>query len=851
MRCSRSRLLHIALVCLIFSSRAIAGEVCQKSLDDLGSLTVSEVRIETLLNLPSARLDKIFFGPLNRRLDELSQTLTIKPGQRFSRQAYNAGRREVFAMLGPSQLGPLERIRIEVVVPAVEDCPAGKVAVVYRILTTQPSFYLVQDVASTADRISRELLPETLAPSQKPYSIQPLMGYNASRSLFGGVAATLDFGTSFLKEARVDISGSPGNLVAGLALSGQGSLDSAVLNYVDWHVQYRYSDIPVSDSGTTLRQGALSALFLGTSRPVASGALQFRYGGSVGGGNCQAIQTSAMPIQGATDTSCGALKLYVGSAFARGRQQGAASYGLQLGTLPGSLHYGYTKQLVDFKYNVRFLPRVHSPIRVETAFNAGWIGSPPTQVPAAELFYGGNVSPKFIQADTWSILAGPHLRSFPQYSFNTVTSTSVFNATRFLSANLTFAPTIWKYPAVPDELLREPDLRTALAFQLSTAKEAFLDDCAAQSKPFVDVVRQVKRLGPVLRGISEWRAVLHSHDSELPDSVASALSDTDDAFETLLEKTADVLRNPKIGTSIVKVRQMSSDDPEKSQITQLELAADTLADSLADTPFSAQITAIKSSATQLNDIRVSLASAYAKVVALQTPNLSNYDAVIRQFPVLRAALETMTAPLQKISEATDENVSFSRDNAESFLKESLRMLTAAEQESGDKLYGDMEGLVLHWGETVPAPADSLIQEVQRLQSDLKRAGLNEEAASFTAPLEELSKTNKRLISQFRAVPPPPTEVCAFGESTSVVRTVDATFRELNLFQLTPIWMLDFAQLSTPSLGSTGLRFGTGPGIRLSLATLDVTVGYAFNVSPKQGEGRGAFFFSLDVTDLFR
>jgi len=40
-------------------------------------------------------------------------------------------------------------------------------------------------------------------------------------------------------------------------------------------------------------------------------------------------------------------------------------------------------------------------------------------------------------------------------------------------------------------------------------------------------------------------------------------------------------------------------------------------------------------------------------------------------------------------------------------------------------------------------------------------------------------------------------------------------------------------------------------VRLSLVNFNVTLGYAVNPTPRLQEGRGAFFFSMDVTDLFR
>jgi hypothetical protein len=47
------------------------------------------------------------------------------------------------------------------------------------------------------------------------------------------------------------------------------------------------------------------------------------------------------------------------------------------------------------------------------------------------------------------------------------------------------------------------------------------------------------------------------------------------------------------------------------------------------------------------------------------------------------------------------------------------------------------------------------------------------------------------------------------------------------------------------------RYGLGTGIKFSLVTMDVTAGYCWNITRKPGEPRGAFVFSLDISDLFR
>lgn len=47
-----------------------------------------------------------------------------------------------------------------------------------------------------------------------------------------------------------------------------------------------------------------------------------------------------------------------------------------------------------------------------------------------------------------------------------------------------------------------------------------------------------------------------------------------------------------------------------------------------------------------------------------------------------------------------------------------------------------------------------------------------------------------------------------------------------------------------------LKYGIGTGVRLSLVNLDFTAGYSVNPNKKSGEPPGAFFFRMDINDLF-
>jgi hypothetical protein len=78
------------------------------------------------------------------------------------------------------------------------------------------------------------------------------------------------------------------------------------------------------------------------------------------------------------------------------------------------------------------------------------------------------------------------------------------------------------------------------------------------------------------------------------------------------------------------------------------------------------------------------------------------------------------------------------------------------------------------------------------------------------------------------------------------RVLDRFFHELTLASIAPVVLFDAARL-----GASGdIRYALGGGVRLSLvSTVHVTAAYAVNPDIRPGERRGAFLFSLDVSEF--
>jgi hypothetical protein len=79
------------------------------------------------------------------------------------------------------------------------------------------------------------------------------------------------------------------------------------------------------------------------------------------------------------------------------------------------------------------------------------------------------------------------------------------------------------------------------------------------------------------------------------------------------------------------------------------------------------------------------------------------------------------------------------------------------------------------------------------------------------------------------------------------RALDVLLNELNIYSVAPVAIFDVARVWPVG---QGVRYGVGPGLRLSVVNVNFTSGYAYNPQRLPGEKLGALLFSLDVTGIF-
>ena len=150
------------------------------------------------------------------------------------------------------------------------------------------------------------------------------------------------------------------------------------------------------------------------------------------------------------------------------------------------------------------------------------------------------------------------------------------------------------------------------------------------------------------------------------------------------------------------------------------------------------------------------------------------------------------------------------------------------------------------GALVPAQLASAAGALDQLAAALRAAGKSGDAIAAAA--QQFRTHLVRLQADVRTLPVPAGERWAVQQNSFFTRALDVAFREMNLAAVSPVVVFDAARIGPRS---DGVRYGVGPGVRFSIVTLDVTLGYSFNPKRRPGDPVGAFFFSMDIADLFR
>jgi hypothetical protein len=152
---------------------------------------------------------------------------------------------------------------------------------------------------------------------------------------------------------------------------------------------------------------------------------------------------------------------------------------------------------------------------------------------------------------------------------------------------------------------------------------------------------------------------------------------------------------------------------------------------------------------------------------------------------------------------------------------------------------------------IPAEVSDLIDDL----TDLKDLDGIPDPLAIKNLIDELEKRRAAMSQAFADINHSPVAATAGHQAHQAMiyprRVFSQLSREANLIALSPLFIFDAARIQQRELSLGKVRYALGGGLRVSLISLDVTVGYAWNPNRKPWEGRGALLFTMAVSNLFR
>jgi hypothetical protein len=133
-----------------------------------------------------------------------------------------------------------------------------------------------------------------------------------------------------------------------------------------------------------------------------------------------------------------------------------------------------------------------------------------------------------------------------------------------------------------------------------------------------------------------------------------------------------------------------------------------------------------------------------------------------------------------------------------------------------------------------------------LTTILREAGEKDFANGIDTLMGDIKTLGKK-IDAANDLPSAKYEDQAWQNLASGHRAIDVFLHQLNIYSISPVAIFDAARVWPVN---EGIRYGMGPGLRLSLVNANFTFGYAFNPQRTGSEKAGAIFLKLDVTSVF-
>jgi hypothetical protein len=210
----------------------------------------------------------------------------------------------------------------------------------------------------------------------------------------------------------------------------------------------------------------------------------------------------------------------------------------------------------------------------------------------------------------------------------------------------------------------------------------------------------------------------------------------------------------------------------------------------------------------------------------------------KSMALLRAKLEELKA-LPEPGQSTLMDALSALDDVDGSIETAME--DPREQQSPTLAY---RTLAKGFGANTPAALNTLAEILRKLR-DVAPAThsslLESEAKQLVDAGKGLSQRLDEVESQAVA--------SAHKDMAFARRLVDRLLHEVNVVSAAPLLMFDVVRVGPDP--THRWQFGAGPGLRLSLVNVNLTLGYSFNIQRRPGEPRGAFLIQFSVSDLFR
>jgi hypothetical protein len=222
----------------------------------------------------------------------------------------------------------------------------------------------------------------------------------------------------------------------------------------------------------------------------------------------------------------------------------------------------------------------------------------------------------------------------------------------------------------------------------------------------------------------------------------------------------------------------------------------------------------------------------------------HYTSLATKIPLLQSTLADLKAAIIATQEARPGEFTAQFKACLSTLNTAIRRTKSAAESKQDKQYSFVQALL-----SVSEEEDeNWLAKVMACVTNLNGSLHDTAIATISASLD---RTRSAMEVEYKQIDQAKATRLAEADMTFTRRTLNTLFNDVNIYSVSPVFVLDVAKLASSEAGLGGVRYGPGVGVRLELAsTVHFTVGYAWNIKQGPGEGSGSVFFALGIRDLF-